>query len=48
MWKNTKPLASKDHNAFQMRNEMLGSIVTMEEPLNWFVIMYNFMFFLNI
>jgi len=31
-----------------MRNEMLGSIVTMEEPLNWFVIMYNFMFFLNI
>jgi hypothetical protein len=48
MLKNTKPLASKDQNVVQMWDEMLSSIVIMEEPIDWFVIMYNFMFFLNI
>jgi hypothetical protein len=48
MWEQLKALASKDHDAIQMPIQITINIAIVEETLDWFVILSNPMFLLNI
>ncbi len=48
MWEQFKELTSKDHDAIQMPIQIRANILIVEETLDWFVILFNLMFLLNI
>jgi hypothetical protein len=48
MWEQLKALASKDHDAIEMPIQITINIAIVEETLDWFVILSNPMFLLNI
>jgi hypothetical protein len=48
MWEQLKALASKDHDAIEMPIQITINIARVEETLDWFVILSNPMFLLNI